>query len=60
MVSCTYRFGCPAGGTLVDGYASLGKPLREERLLQALKDLLAGHHLPDSHTQAPAPSSLSR
>jgi diguanylate cyclase (GGDEF)-like protein len=51
------RFGAPAGGTLVDGYASLGKPLREERLLQALKDLLAGHHLPDSHTQAPAPPS---
>ncbi len=38
------RFGSPAGGTLVDGYAALGKPLRAERLLQALKDLLAGAH----------------
>ena len=40
------RFGTPAGGALVDGYASLGKPLREERLLQALKDLLAGGQAP--------------
>ena len=36
------RFAQPAGATLVDGYASLAKPLREERLLQSLKDLLAG------------------
>ena len=36
------RFGSPAGGTLIDGYASLGKPLREERLLHAVQDLLAG------------------
>ena len=41
------RFGSPAGGTLVDGYASLGKPLREERLLQSLKDLLEGRHVPE-------------
>ncbi|MES2017524.1 MAG: EAL domain-containing protein [Pseudomonadota bacterium] len=40
------RFGSPDGGTLVDGYATLGKPLREERLLQALKDLLEGQHVP--------------
>jgi diguanylate cyclase (GGDEF)-like protein len=43
------RFGTPAGGVLVDGYASLGKPLREDRLLQALKDLLAGGHVPVQH-----------
>ncbi len=36
------RFGSPTGGTLVDGYASLGKPLREDRLLQSLVDLMAG------------------
>ncbi|MFL6660478.1 MAG: EAL domain-containing protein [Massilia sp.] len=41
------RFGAPAGGTLVDGYAALGKPLREDRLLQALKDLLQGRHMPE-------------
>jgi diguanylate cyclase (GGDEF)-like protein len=40
------RFGTPSGGTLVDGHPSLGKPLREERLLQALKDLLAGARAP--------------
>ncbi|NHZ94643.1 EAL domain-containing protein [Massilia sp. CCM 8734] len=40
------RFGTPSGGTLVDGHPSLGKPLREERLLQALKDLLAGAKAP--------------
>ncbi len=41
------RFGSPTGGTLVDGYAALGKPLREERLLQSLKDLLDGRHAPE-------------
>ncbi|NHZ44059.1 EAL domain-containing protein [Massilia aquatica] len=40
------RFGPLSGGTLVDGHPSLGKPLREERLLQALKDLLAGARAP--------------
>ncbi|MDQ1818130.1 EAL domain-containing protein, partial [Massilia sp. CCM 9210] len=40
------RFGTPSGGTLVDGHPSLGKPLREDRLLQALKDLLAGARAP--------------
>ncbi|MES2152959.1 MAG: EAL domain-containing protein [Pseudomonadota bacterium] len=43
------RFGTPAGGTLVDGYASLGKPLREDRLLQAIKGLMAGGHVPLQH-----------
>jgi diguanylate cyclase (GGDEF)-like protein len=42
------RFGAPAGGTLVDGYASLGKPLREDRLLKAIEDVLAGGHAPAS------------
>ncbi|RSZ55852.1 EAL domain-containing protein [Massilia atriviolacea] len=46
------RFGTPSGGTLVDGHPSLGKPLREERLLQALKDVLAG-------ARAPAPAIAS-
>ena len=51
------RFGSPSGGTLVDGYASLGKPLREGRLLQALKDLLAGRHVPEHQApMLPAPS----
>ncbi|MFP5392017.1 MAG: EAL domain-containing protein, partial [Gammaproteobacteria bacterium] len=36
------HFGTPAGDTLVDGYVALGKPLREERLMRALADMLAG------------------
>jgi diguanylate cyclase (GGDEF)-like protein len=53
------RYGSPTGGTLVDGYATLGKPLREDRLLAALKELLAGSnapvHVPRSHlASAPA------
>jgi diguanylate cyclase (GGDEF)-like protein len=40
------RYGLPTGGTLVDGYATLGKPLREDRLLRALKDLLSGANAP--------------
>ena len=43
------RFGSPAGGTLIDGYASLGKPLREDRLLQSLMDLLEGRHIPEDY-----------
>ena len=50
------RFGSPAGGTLVDGYASLGKPLREERLLQALADLIAGTSAPKQ--EAPVSPAL--
>ncbi|MES2319045.1 MAG: EAL domain-containing protein [Pseudomonadota bacterium] len=51
------RFGSPEGGTLVDGYASLGKPLREERLLQALADLIEGRHVPEPQTpQLAAPN----
>jgi diguanylate cyclase (GGDEF)-like protein len=46
------RFGAPSGGTLVDGYASLGKPLREERLLQTLDGLLAGGHAPSPHARS--------
>jgi diguanylate cyclase (GGDEF)-like protein len=46
------RFGSPTGGTLVDGYASLGKPLREDRLLQSLKDLLEGRHMPEQQALA--------
>ncbi|HZV63342.1 MAG TPA: response regulator, partial [Telluria sp.] len=46
------RLGAPGGGTLVDGYAALGKPLRETRLLQAIEEVLAGGHAP-----SPAPRS---
>ncbi len=46
------RFGAPDGGTLVDGYASLGKPLREERLLQSIELLQDGSHAP----QPPLPA----
>jgi len=45
------RFGTPSGGTLVDGYASLGKPLREDRLLLSIKDLLAGRLIPEQQTR---------
>jgi diguanylate cyclase (GGDEF)-like protein len=48
------RFGAPDGGTLVDGYASLGKPLREDRLLQALKHLHSGAALAEAAASAPA------
>ncbi len=48
------RYGSPTGGTLVDGYATLGKPLREDRLLSALKDLLAGGHAPVHVAGSPA------
>ncbi|MFZ3285619.1 MAG: EAL domain-containing protein, partial [Telluria sp.] len=49
------RFGAPAGGTLVDGYAVLGKPLREERLLRALDELLAGDQVrPEAAHAQPA------
>jgi len=51
------RFGPPTVGELVDGYATLGKPLREERLMEAIHEVLAGiHHpapLPHPHAQAP-------
>ncbi|HEX8615724.1 MAG TPA: EAL domain-containing protein [Telluria sp.] len=53
------RFGPPSGGTLVDGHPSLGKPLREDRLLQALKDLLAGAKAP-AMTTASALAALPR
>jgi diguanylate cyclase (GGDEF)-like protein len=43
------RFGNPDGGVLVDGYASLGKPLREARLLNCLRELLSK----DRSTQQP-------
>ncbi|WP_373889318.1 EAL domain-containing protein [Massilia sp. TS11] len=34
------RYGTPNSSKLVDGYTSLGKPLREDRFIAALKDLL--------------------
>ena len=49
------RFGAPAGATLADGYASLGKPLREDRLLHSLKALLAGASVPAN--EAPCDSA---
>ncbi len=49
------RFGAPGGGTLVGGHATLGKPLREDRLVQALKDLLAGTHAPRALPHRGAP-----
>ena len=48
------RFGSPSGATLVDGYAALGKPLREERLLVALQDLLAGARAAEAEQPATA------
>jgi diguanylate cyclase (GGDEF)-like protein len=45
------RFGSPSGGTLVDGYAALGKPLREERLLRSIKELLQGRHVPQQQAR---------
>ncbi|MES3020701.1 MAG: EAL domain-containing protein [Pseudomonadota bacterium] len=36
------RFGAPNGGTMADGYPVLGKPLREDRLLQVLRDMVGG------------------
>ena len=45
------RFGAPTGGTLVDGYAALGKPLRQDRLLAAIKELLDGRHVPEHQTR---------
>jgi diguanylate cyclase (GGDEF)-like protein len=51
------RFGPPAGGTTIGGHATLGKPLRQERLLAALRTLLAGRPAPEpqqlSHAGAP-------
>ncbi|TFW11291.1 EAL domain-containing protein [Massilia arenosa] len=44
------RYGPPTVGELVDGYATLGKPLREERLLAAMKEVL------DSTTARLAPA----
>ncbi len=52
------RFGAPNGGTLVDGYASLGKPLREDRLLQSLSELRVG--APASSAPERAPSTPAR
>ncbi|MGZ3182481.1 MAG: EAL domain-containing protein [Telluria sp.] len=51
------RFGPPSVGELVDGYATLGKPLREGRLVQAIEEVLAGAHKPlavqQPHAHAP-------
>ncbi|HJV03035.1 MAG TPA: EAL domain-containing protein [Burkholderiaceae bacterium] len=41
------RFGPAAGGTTIGGHATLGKPLRQERLLAALRTLLAGRPAPE-------------
>jgi diguanylate cyclase (GGDEF)-like protein len=41
------RFGPAAGGTTISGHATLGKPLRQERLLAALRTLLAGRAAPE-------------
>ena len=48
------RFGAADGGTLVDGYAVLGKPLRAGRLLDALARLCAG----GVQASGPAPAPL--
>jgi diguanylate cyclase (GGDEF)-like protein len=36
------RFGPPSGGTTIGGHATLGKPLRQQRLLHALRELVNG------------------
>jgi diguanylate cyclase (GGDEF)-like protein len=51
------RYGMPTVGVLVDGYATLGKPLREERLLYAMEEILAGAHARPA-VNAPAPAQL--
>ncbi len=48
------RFGPAAGGTTISGHATLGKPLRQERLLAALRTLLAGRPAPEPQQLAPA------
>ncbi|MES2125725.1 MAG: EAL domain-containing protein [Pseudomonadota bacterium] len=53
------RFGSPMGGTLVDGYATLGKPLREDRLLKVMQEVLAGGNAP-VHVQRHAHSAPDR
>jgi diguanylate cyclase (GGDEF)-like protein len=50
------RFGAVDGGTLVDGYAVLGKPLRAGRLLDALARLCAGAAGTATVASAPAPA----
>ena len=54
------RFGAPGGGSLVDGQATLGKPLRQSRLLRALQDLFDGAPAPSPPASAPgAPQPLA-
>ncbi|MES2899587.1 MAG: EAL domain-containing protein [Pseudomonadota bacterium] len=53
------RFGSPSGATLVDGYAALGKPVRAQRLLDLIEELLAGPVAPQ-HARAQAPASRQR
>ncbi|MES2116945.1 MAG: EAL domain-containing protein [Pseudomonadota bacterium] len=48
------RFGPAAGGTTISGHATLGKPLRQERLLAALRTLLAGRPAPEPQQLVPA------
>jgi diguanylate cyclase (GGDEF)-like protein len=60
------RFGPPAGGTTMGGHATLGKPLRQQRLLQALRELVAGRqrhepaHVAHVPPAVPAPRAPAR
>ncbi|NRR30377.1 EAL domain-containing protein [Oxalobacteraceae bacterium] len=54
------RYGPPTGGTLVSGHATLGKPLRQDRLLGALRELLDGRNAAEPHRSAPALGAPAR
>ncbi|PWF42252.1 EAL domain-containing protein [Massilia glaciei] len=48
------RLGAPSGGTLADGFPVLAKPLREERLLRALREMVGGAPAPGRALQVGA------
>jgi diguanylate cyclase (GGDEF)-like protein len=54
------RFGPPAGGHSIGGHATLGKPLRQQRLLQALRQLVAGRPGEEPAHAVPAPRTPAR
>ncbi len=54
------RHGPAGGGALLSGHATLGKPLRQERLLAALRELLAGRHAAEAPRLAPPPGAAGR
>ena len=54
------RFGPPSGGTTMGGHATLGKPLRQQRLLHALHELVAGRQGHEPARALPAPRAPAR